>query len=199
MAMTSTLMLMLMLFLSLFLLSSDARLMMIQPQSQPLFQINSTQDNAASCSYTVTIKTSCSSPKYTRDQISLSFGDAYGYQVYAPRIDDPSTRAFERCSVDTYQVSGPCVYSVCYLYLYRTGQDGWLPETVQVYSSYTGYTTFKYNTYIPNGVWYGYNYCHRAIGSASSSIVSWLTTVSDLFVGSSTSSSSSSGGGVSSS
>lgn len=37
--------------------------------------------NARSCSYTVTVTTSCSSPDYTRDQISLSFGDAYGNQV----------------------------------------------------------------------------------------------------------------------
>ena len=37
--------------------------------------------NAGSCSYTVTIKTSCSSPAYTRDYISIAFGDAYGNQV----------------------------------------------------------------------------------------------------------------------
>ena len=34
-----------------------------------------------SCSYTAVLTTSCSSTKYTRDQISISFGDAYGNQV----------------------------------------------------------------------------------------------------------------------
>lgn len=37
--------------------------------------------NAGTCSYSVVITTSCSSPRYTRDQISISFGDAYGNQV----------------------------------------------------------------------------------------------------------------------
>ena len=37
--------------------------------------------NVKSCSYTASITTSCSSTKYTRDQISLAFGDAYGNQV----------------------------------------------------------------------------------------------------------------------
>lgn len=37
--------------------------------------------NANSCSYTVEVSTSCSSTRYTRDQISLAFGDAYGNQV----------------------------------------------------------------------------------------------------------------------
>lgn len=36
---------------------------------------------AKSCSYTVIIKTSCSSKSYTRDKISLAFGDAYGNEV----------------------------------------------------------------------------------------------------------------------
>lgn len=39
------------------------------------------QKNEASCSYSVVITTSCSSSKYTRDQISIAFGDAYGNQV----------------------------------------------------------------------------------------------------------------------
>lgn len=37
--------------------------------------------NFGSCRYTVIIRTSCSSPRYTRDQISLSFGDGYRNQV----------------------------------------------------------------------------------------------------------------------
>lgn len=33
------------------------------------------------CPYGVVINTSCWSSKYTRDQISITFGDAYGNQV----------------------------------------------------------------------------------------------------------------------
>lgn len=33
------------------------------------------------CSYTVIIKTSCSSVSYTRDKISIAFGDVYGNEV----------------------------------------------------------------------------------------------------------------------
>ena len=35
----------------------------------------------SSCAYTVVISTSCLSPKYTTDQISIIFGDAFGNQV----------------------------------------------------------------------------------------------------------------------
>ncbi|KAA8540482.1 hypothetical protein F0562_024599 [Nyssa sinensis] len=96
-----------------------------------LVRLKPPNENVRSCSYTVSIRTSCSSPRLTRDQISLSFGDAYGNQVYAPRIDDPSSRTFERCSVDTFQIYGPCTYQICYFYLYRSGYDGWKPESVQ--------------------------------------------------------------------
>ncbi|KAL6996597.1 hypothetical protein U1Q18_006728 [Sarracenia purpurea var. burkii] len=151
-------------FALLFISSSEAQSIILLPRSSSSFKINNTQ-SAPSCSYTVTIRTSCSSPRYTRDQISLSFGDAYGYQVYAPRLDDPSSGTFERCSVDTYQITGPCLYQVCYLYLYRSGYDGWLPELVQVSGYYTGSVSFYYNTYIPRDVWYGFNHCSRASGS----------------------------------
>ncbi|KAI9110194.1 hypothetical protein K1719_018636 [Acacia pycnantha] len=135
-----------------------------QPQALESFKLNETL-NQGSCSYRVTIKTSCSSPRYTRDQISLSFGDANGNQVYAPRIDDPSSRAFERCSTDTYDIHGPCTYQVCYLYVYRSGYDGWKPERVTVSGYYSKAITFYYNTFIPNGIWYGFNLCHNSVVS----------------------------------
>ncbi|XAR50557.1 hypothetical protein NMG60_11004912 [Bertholletia excelsa] len=162
-------------FLPLLFTTSVAQSILLEdkPQPFPSFKINNTQNVAASCSYSVTITTSCSSPTYTRDQISLAFGDAYGYQVYAPRLDDPSSGTFERCSTDTYEISGPCLYSVCYLYLYRSGYDGWIPESVQVYSSYTGSVTFYYNTYIPRDTWYGFNYCNGA-SSSKASAMKWI-------------------------
>ncbi|KAJ4950978.1 hypothetical protein NE237_027810 [Protea cynaroides] len=144
-----------------------------QPQELRSFKIlnKQTQNQTAiksSCSYTVTIKTSCSSVKFTRDSISLSFGDAYGNQVYAPRLDDPSSRTFEKCSTDTFQIRGPCTYPICYLYVYRSGYDGWKPETVSVYGPYSK-VSFYYNTFIPNGIWYGFNLCKSNLNTDSSS------------------------------
>ncbi|XP_007216736.2 embryo-specific protein ATS3A [Prunus persica] len=141
----------------------------IIPQPQPLrsFKLSNNQ-YAGSCSYTVSIKTSCSSPRYTRDQISIAFGDAYGNQVYAPRIDDPSSRAFESCSTDTFQISGPCAYQICYVYLYRNGYDGWKTQTVTIYGHYTKSVTFYYNSFIPNGIWYGFNHCNGGASAALS-------------------------------
>eukprot|EP00257_Ricinus_communis_P015775 XP_015573754.1 embryo-specific protein ATS3B-like [Ricinus communis] len=123
------------------------------------------QENANSCSYTVKITTSCSSTRYTRDQISLAFGDAYGNQVYAPKLDDPYSATFESCSTDTLQIKGPCTFQIRYVYVYRSGYDGWKPKTVTVYGYYTKSVTFTYNTFIPNGVWFGFNYCNGALSS----------------------------------
>ncbi|GJR95563.1 embryo-specific protein ATS3B-like protein [Tanacetum coccineum] len=154
----------LLLALILFISSSEAKTSIIQnPQPNPNFIINTTTNtnnqNAATCSFTVDITTSCYSVQYTRDQISLAFGDAYGNQVYAPRIDDPTSRTFESCSSDTFEIYGPCTYQICYLYLYRSGYDGWLPERVDVYGYNTRAVSFYFNVWIPADVWYGLDYC----------------------------------------
>ncbi|MQL73488.1 hypothetical protein Taro_005829 [Colocasia esculenta] len=110
------------------------------------------------CTYTVSIKTSCSSPRATRDSISLAFGD-----VYAARLDDPASGAFDRCSMDTFRVDGPCGTRTCYLYLRRSGRDGWTPEYAKIYYNLNGdphaAVTFPYDTPLPNDFWYGFNLC----------------------------------------
>ncbi|XP_054785828.1 embryo-specific protein ATS3B [Prosopis cineraria] len=133
--------------------------------------------NVGSCPYTVIISTSCSSPVYTRDQISISFGDAYGNQIYVPRLDDPSSKAFERCSSDTFQINGPCAYQICYVYLCRTGPDGWKPRSVQIYGHNTRAVTFNYNTFIPPDTWYGFNLCNAASSSRRLSSEKWFLCV----------------------
>ncbi|XP_056861488.1 embryo-specific protein ATS3B-like isoform X2 [Raphanus sativus] len=126
----------------------------------PLIAISFRMQNFGSCRYTVIIRTSCSSPRYTRDQISLSFGDGYRNQVYAPRLDDPGSRAFERCSSDTYEINGPCVRQICYVYVHRSGPDGWVPESVRIFSHSSKAVTFTFNTYVPESIWFGHNYCN---------------------------------------
>ncbi|KAF8389112.1 hypothetical protein HHK36_025798 [Tetracentron sinense] len=149
------------LFLAYLFIFSQAKSISPQPQLLRSFKIKDTQ-TARSCSYTVKIKTSCSSTSYTRDKIGISFGDAYGNQVYAPRLDDPSSGTFERCSTDTFQIYGPCTYQICYLYMLRRGSDGWKPETVKIYGPNTNWVTFDYNTFLPNGVWFGFDLCNSA-------------------------------------
>lgn len=86
-------------------------------------------------------------------------------QIYAPRLDDPSIKTFEQCSSDTFEINGPCTYQICYVYLYRSGPDGWIPESVKIYSHGSRAVTFPYNTNVPESIWYGFNYCNSASGS----------------------------------
>ncbi|KAF7813289.1 embryo-specific protein ATS3B-like [Senna tora] len=81
-----------------------------------------------------------------------SFNVSY-IQIYAPRLDDPSSSTFERCSSDTFQIDGPCAYQICYVYLYRSGPDGWMPESVKIYGHDTKAVTFYYDTFIPKDTW----------------------------------------------
>ncbi|KAK7271162.1 hypothetical protein RJT34_26822 [Clitoria ternatea] len=130
-----------------------------QPQALQSFNLNQTQQQYEddSCSYKVTITTSCSSLMYTRELISLLFGDAYGNQVYVPSLPGE----FEDCSTATYDIYGPCTYEICSLYLYRTGDDGWIPEAVSIHNYLYDPVTFYYNTHIPEGSGgYGFDYCH---------------------------------------
>ncbi|KAI4351867.1 hypothetical protein L6164_006172 [Bauhinia variegata] len=155
---------------------SESKSSILQPHAADSFNVSYIQlKNAGTCSYTLVVSTSCSSPRYTRDQISIAFGDAYGNQIYAPRLDDPSSKTFERCSSDTFQINGPCAYQICYVYAYRTGLDGWRPETVKIYGHNTRAVTFYYNTFIPADTWYGFNLCNASSSSHQlSSHLIWI-------------------------
>ncbi|KAK3220897.1 hypothetical protein Dsin_014867 [Dipteronia sinensis] len=165
--------LLLLLVASLFLLS-DAETTSLKPRAFESFNVSYIQ-NLGSCSYSVIITTSCSSSVHTRDHISLSFGDAYGNQIYVPRLDDPSTGTFERCSSDSFQIKGPCAYQICYVYLYRSGSDGWIPDTVKISGYYSRDVSFYYNIYIPGDVWYGFDLCTSASSSQQQSVRRWFT------------------------
>ncbi|KAH9322871.1 hypothetical protein KI387_017510, partial [Taxus chinensis] len=117
-------------------------------------------EKLGSCSYTVKIKTSCSAFAGTDDRVSISFGDAYGNQVYVARLDDPTTDTFERCSTDSFTILGPCVYKICYLYLMRIGSDAWKPEWVKVFYGRSQSVSFVYDMFIPDSVWYGFDLCN---------------------------------------
>ncbi|XP_058773482.1 embryo-specific protein ATS3A-like [Vicia villosa] len=122
-------------------------------------------EGAQNCSYLVIITTSCSSPKFISDEISIAFGDSYGNQVYAAKLEDSLSTIFEQCASDSFQVDGPCAARICSLYLYRQGSSddyGWKPESVKIYGYNSDPVTFVFNTSIPKDTWYGYNFCDNA-------------------------------------
>ncbi|QCD95109.1 embryo-specific protein ATS3B-like [Vigna unguiculata] len=124
---------------------------------------------ASNCSYLVVISTSCSSPKFTTDKISIAFGDGKGNQVYVPRLDDPLSKTFEQCSSDTFQIDGACASPICFVYLYRSGaEQGWKPESVKIFGYDSEPVTFPFSTSIPNDTWYGYNVCQTPPSPSSS-------------------------------
>ncbi|KAF7813290.1 embryo-specific protein ATS3B-like [Senna tora] len=117
--------------------------------------------NEEICPYTVVINTSCDSSKFIRDQISISFGDAYGNQIFAPRLANPNPfeATFEQCSTNTFQINGSCAYQICYAYLKASGPDDWKPENVTINGPTTNSTSFNFSTIIPKDQWYGFNLC----------------------------------------
>ncbi|XP_027358598.1 embryo-specific protein ATS3B-like [Abrus precatorius] len=140
---------------------SESKYASVQPHAAESFSVGYIQmTTAANCSYLVVITTSCSSPKFTTDKIGIAFGDAYGNQVYEPRLDNPIAGTFEQCSSDSFQIDGECASPICFVYLYRSGAEyGWKPDSVKIYGYDSEPVTFNFNESIPNGTWYGYDNC----------------------------------------
>ncbi|CAH2073741.1 unnamed protein product [Thlaspi arvense] len=127
------------------------------------FDLSLIQMEAGICPYTVVVMTSCLSPKSTRDQISVVFGDAEGNQVHAPRLGGSvrGTGSLGKCSTDTFQVKGQCLINpVCSLYIYRDGPDGWVPESVEIYAEGSKSVKFDFSKSVPQNTWYGQNNCN---------------------------------------
>ncbi|KAE9588014.1 hypothetical protein Lal_00003306 [Lupinus albus] len=141
---------------------SQANPIAIHPQPNQSFKLNR-MPQQVNCHYTAHIKTSCISPSYTGNQISVAFGDTYGSQVYVPKLDHLSLGSFDQCSISTFEIDGPCNNQVCYLFLYTTGYDGWIPESVTISGYNAAPISFVYNTAVPHGVWYGYNVCNNGL------------------------------------
>ncbi|KFK25113.1 hypothetical protein AALP_AA8G067500 [Arabis alpina] len=127
------------------------------------FDLNIIQMQQGICPYTVVVKTSCVSPPTTSDQISVAFGDADGNQVYAQRLGGPvrGTGVLGKCSTDTFQVKGQCLNSpICSLYINRNGVDGWVPESIEIFSETSKSIKFDFSKTVPQNTWYGNNHCN---------------------------------------
>ncbi|CAJ2661330.1 unnamed protein product [Trifolium pratense] len=103
------------------------------------------------CDYLITIKTSCDSPTYTKDEISLLFGDVHGAELFFPRLNNPKIGTFNKCDTMSFAAQATCIGKICRLDLYRNGTDGWIPESVAIYDYSYPSVIFNYNN--------GYNFC----------------------------------------
>ncbi|XP_058774125.1 embryo-specific protein ATS3B-like [Vicia villosa] len=114
------------------------------------------------CSYRITIKTNCNSPKYSKNTIGILFGDADGKEITVLKVDS-EPELFERCKTLIYDVLEHCIGKICKLYVARIGSDGWMPETIVVYDHNDPPISFNYNYFIPEGIRRGSNYCGHQI------------------------------------
>lgn len=84
----------------------------------------------------------------------------YINQVYVPRLDDPDVGTFEQCSMDEFEIMGPCINEICTLELFRSGSDGWIPETVTASDYNHPPVTFLFDVLIPEDGSYGFDNCN---------------------------------------
>ncbi|CAN7069146.1 unnamed protein product [Brassica rapa subsp. trilocularis] len=127
------------------------------------FDLSLIQMETGTCPYTVVVMTSCLSPESTRDQISITFGDADGNQVHAERLGGSvkGTGSLGKCSTDTFQVRGQCLTSpVCSLSIKRDGPDGWVPESIEIYAQGSKSVKFDFSKSVPKNTWYGQDHCN---------------------------------------
>lgn len=132
------------------------------------------------CSYSIEIETTCAPYAETRDHVSVRFSDSEGNLIIVKHLKNPKLLytpkngakqgggygGFGRCAIDMFEARGPCVSDKeCSLYLIKVGSDEWRPGWVKVYQQEGGSLVqmsymFYFRTFVPQNVWYGFNYCH---------------------------------------
>ena len=134
------------------------------------------------CSYSIEIQTTCAPSADTTDHVSIRFSDSLGNLIIVKHLKNPKLlyapkgglkkqggaySGFERCAIDMFEASGPCMSQrVCSLYLKKVGSDNWRPGWVKVLHTQDGGHVvpvsymFYFRTFVPENVWYGFDYCH---------------------------------------
>ncbi|KAM5556181.1 embryo-specific protein ATS3A [Rosa sericea] len=135
------------------------------------------------CTYSIEIETTCAQSAETTDHVSVRFSDSKGDLIIVKHLKNPkllyapkggSKRGgyggFGRCAIDMFEASGPCMSSrVCSLYVKKVGSDDWRPGWVKVLHRQDGGQVpvsyvFYFRTFVPENVWYGFDYCHSKGG-----------------------------------
>ncbi|PQM43237.1 uncharacterized protein Pyn_29944 [Prunus yedoensis var. nudiflora] len=137
------------------------------------------QGSKTNCTYSIEIETTCAQSAGTTDHVSVRFGDSEGNLIIVKHLNNPKLLyapkgglrrrgygGFGRCAKDMFEASGPCMSQrVCSLYLKRVGSDDWRPGRVKVLHQQDGSRVvpvsyvFYFRTFVPENVWYGFNYC----------------------------------------
>lgn len=137
------------------------------------------QGSKTNCTYSIEIETTCAQSAETTDHVSVRFGDSEGNLIIVKHLNNPKLLyapkgglrrrgygGFGRCAKDMFKASGPCMSQrVCSLYLKRVGSDDWRPGRVKVLHQQDGSRVvpvsyvFYFRTFVPENVWYGFNYC----------------------------------------
>lgn len=149
--------------------------------------VNSFQPTNKNCSYSIEIETTCASYADTTGPIGLRFNDLLGNLIIVKHLKNPKLvyapkeilkeingtyHGFRRCAIDKFEVIGTCMSKwVCSLYLKRFGSDGWRPGWVKVLHQENGEGDplpvsykFYFRTFVPQNVWFGFDYCHSRRG-----------------------------------
>ncbi|KAK9154170.1 hypothetical protein Sjap_001650 [Stephania japonica] len=151
--------------------------------------VSSSTSSQNNCSYFIEIETTCAASAGTKDaDIGIRFGDSSRNLVVMKQLRNPKMeyydrrvgvvkkqRWFERCEIDMFETTGVrCMAGpVCALYLKQRGSDKWRPGWVKVLhrsGSGGGYSqvsyVFYYRTFVPENVWFGFDYCGSSKVSA---------------------------------
>ncbi|KAL6011162.1 hypothetical protein ACLOJK_001606 [Asimina triloba] len=140
------------------------------------------------CSYAIKIQTTCAPFAGTTDAVGIRFGDLAGNLVVVKHLRNPQLvfdpregkrkhgslyGGFKRCAVDMFVVNGTCMAgNVCSLYVKKFGLDRWMPGWVKVLRQPSKNSrmlpisyTFYFRKFVPENVWFGFNYCGSNRGS----------------------------------
>ncbi|CAL5192069.1 unnamed protein product [Lathyrus oleraceus] len=135
------------------------------------------------CTYVITIQTTCTWGGETSNHVSLRFGDTNSSEILVRHLnskhlrqvdplepdvlDDIPRKPFQACMVDQFVVTAPCVESpICYLYLKLVGNDDWRPGFAQVdvlEGSHLSSNNFYFRRYLPRLVWHGSDACDSEV------------------------------------
>ncbi|XP_038877437.1 embryo-specific protein ATS3B-like [Benincasa hispida] len=125
----------------------------VAPVSIPINYIQ----KVGSCSYDVTVVTSCASSSSITGEIGILFGDSHGNQIIEKKLSNED-KVFDSCNTDSFVLKDrPCSVQMSYMYIYKDGADDWLPNSVEISGSGIKPLLFIFKSSIPRNTWFGFD------------------------------------------